>query len=51
MDMVTLIREKYLIGVAHLQFIDSVHYHHGGTWYHASSHGAGEVAEIPTSCR
>lgn len=30
MTMSTLIKEKYLIGVASLWFRDSVHCHHGG---------------------
>ena len=42
---------NYLVGVAYLKFRGLVHYHHGGTWWHAGRHGAGDVAESPTSYR
>ena len=42
---------KHSIGVAWLQFRGSAHHHHGGAWQQSGRHGAGEVAESPTSCR
>ena len=50
MTMATLIREDIELGLA-WSFRGSVHYHHGGTWWHAGRRGAGEVAESSTSCK
>ena len=44
-------KRKHFFGVAHVQFRWSFHYYHGGSWRHAGRHGAGVVAESPTSCR
>lgn len=33
-----------------LHFRGSVHYHHGGTWWHTGRHGVGKIAESSTSC-
>lgn len=38
----TLIKETILWGLAY-SFRGSIHYHHGGTWWHAGRHGAGEL--------
>lgn len=48
MTMATLISEKYLIGVACI-FRCLVHCRHGATCWHTGRHGAGELAECPTS--
>ena len=42
-------KEKHLTGTG-LQFRGLDHYYHSGIWWRAGRHGAGEGAEIPTSC-
>lgn len=48
MTMVILNKENHLIGVGYI-FKGLIHYNRGPTWWHAGTHGIGEVPKRPRS--